>query len=123
MYNVIMSLLRSKFATREEYNQYFRDYREKNRKKLRKYNREYNKAWRKKYGYASEKRYRKNNPEKTAAGRLLRYAVKAGKIIRKNCEKCGSIKSQAHHDDYTKPLEVRWLCSIHHAEFHRNQNK
>lgn len=35
------------------------------------------------------------------------------------CVKCGNIKSQAHHEDYSKPLKVTWLCAIHHTELHR----
>jgi len=27
-------------------------------------------------------------------------------------------KSQAHHGDYTKPLEVVWLCMTHHRQYH-----
>jgi len=41
-----------------------------------------------------------------------------GKITRKPCEVCGSGDSQKHHDDYSKPLEVRWLCRAHHLELH-----
>jgi ribosomal protein S27AE len=37
----------------------------------------------------------------------------------KVCSKCGA-KAQAHHDDYKKPLDVRWLCPKHHGEHHRN---
>lgn len=40
----------------------------------------------------------------------LRRAVKAGRIKRLPCENCGNPKSQAHHHDYSKPLEVKWLC-------------
>jgi hypothetical protein len=54
-----------------------------------------------------------------AARKKLRYAVKIGKIKRKPCEVCGDPNSQAHHDDYDKPLEVRWLCQSHHNEAHR----
>jgi hypothetical protein len=46
-------------------------------------------------------------------------AVKSGKLVRKPCEVCGKKKSQAHHDDYSKPLDVRWLCQVHHSEHHR----
>jgi len=46
------------------------------------------------------------------------YAIKTGKLIRLPCEVCGNQKSEAHHDDYTKPLQVRWLCNIHHKRHH-----
>ena len=40
------------------------------------------------------------------------------KIKRKPCEVCGNLRVHAHHDDYYKPLEVRWLCVKHHNELH-----
>lgn len=56
---------------------------------------------------------------KFAARNALRYAIKSGKIAKYPCEKCGEIKSQGHHTDYSKPLDVVWLCSKHHHEIHR----
>lgn len=44
-------------------------------------------------------------------------AVRDGRLKREPCF-CG-LKAQAHHDDYKKPLSVRWLCTKHHAEHHR----
>ena len=41
-----------------------------------------------------------------------------GVLIKKPCEKCGDPKAQGHHDDYSKPLDVRWLCAFHHREHH-----
>jgi ribosomal protein S27AE len=49
-----------------------------------------------------------------AVGRALR----AGKLKKLPCEKCGSMFSEAHHDDYDKPLDVRWLCRVCHEEEH-----
>lgn len=55
-----------------------------------------------------------------AARDILQRSIKQGRIKRLSCEKCGSsINVEAHHDDYTKPLEVIWLCREHHAEHHR----
>ena len=34
------------------------------------------------------------------------------------CEICGKEKTHAHHDDYDKPLNVRWLCAEHHRQWH-----
>jgi hypothetical protein len=34
------------------------------------------------------------------------------------CEECGAEVSVGHHDDYRKPLEVRWLCDSHHRRWH-----
>jgi hypothetical protein len=42
-----------------------------------------------------------------------------GKIDRKPCEKCGSEDSQMHHEDYSRPLEVTWLCRDCHLEHHK----
>ena len=37
--------------------------------------------------------------------------------------RCGVVKVQAHHEDYTKPLEVTWLCSACHAKVHKLSRK
>jgi len=47
-----------------------------------------------------------------------RHGVRDGKIIKKPCEVCGDEKVQMHHDDYSKPLDVRFLCRKHHLELH-----
>lgn len=39
-------------------------------------------------------------------------------LERQPCEICGA-KAEAHHEDYNKPLEVRWLCFKHHREWHK----
>jgi uncharacterized OB-fold protein len=64
------------------------------------------------------KRWRVANPEKTIAHRLVRDEVKAGRLVRGVCERCGRTDAHAHHDDYSKPLDVRWLCPKHHKEHH-----
>ena len=55
------------------------------------------------------------------ARRIAGTAVHAGKLVRPNkCSACG-IKTfliVAHHDDYEKPLDIRWLCVICHEEWH-----
>ena len=43
-----------------------------------------------------------------------------GKLIPQPCEVCSSTKVEMHHDDYDKPLMVRWLCRPHHLEHHKN---
>ena len=50
----------------------------------------------------------------------LQYAIKIGKILKQPCEMCGVPQVDAHHDDYSKPLDVRWLCRPHHIEFHKS---
>lgn len=48
------------------------------------------------------------------------YAVLIGQIVKQPCE-CGAEQSEAHHDDYSKPLDVRWLCKPCHGAAHRGQ--
>ncbi len=61
---------------------------------------------------------RRRNPEKSAARMAVNYALKTGNLVKTPCEVCGNPKSQAHHPDYSKPLDVRWLCFRHHREEH-----
>jgi hypothetical protein len=48
----------------------------------------------------------------------LHVYIRRGKIVKGTCEVCQSVKVEAHHEDYTKPLQVRWLCRTHHMELH-----
>lgn len=57
---------------------------------------------------------------KVRARKLLSRAVAAGKIVQQPC-KCGSTKTQAHHPDYTKPLEVEWMCAKCHSQHHNQK--
>jgi hypothetical protein len=54
-----------------------------------------------------------------AAHRLVHQAVRRGELIRRPCEVCGSPKTDAHHRyGYDRPLDVAWLCRIHHFAEH-----
>lgn len=72
---------------------------------------EYQKAARKKYLSDPMNRLKDN------ARQRLNYAVKTGKLIRPDtCSNCGfKGKIQADHHDYSKPLEVSWICSSCHG--------
>jgi hypothetical protein len=58
--------------------------------------------------------------KKANARSYLNVYVRLGKVRKMPCEVCSNPKSEAHHDDYNKPLEVKWLCRPHHLEYHRN---
>jgi len=62
------------------------------------------------------KAHRSRNPDKAKARRAVDSAVHSGRLIKKPCEfpGCGDPKVQAHHDDYSRPLDVVWYCAFHH---------
>ena len=61
--------------------------------------------------------------EKKKKARSLVYInLRNGKLKRKNCIVCGKRKTEAHHEDYSKPLKIMWLCKKHHVE-KENRNK
>lgn len=66
----------------------------------------------------SKRLYQLSNPDKTRAVSALNQKIASGKIIRPaQCSKCGSeSKPEAHHEDYSKPFEVIWLCKGCHGK-------
>lgn len=64
-------------------------------------------------------KYMKEHPELNKAHYKVASAIKKGLLEKRPCENCGDKVSEAHHDDYNKPLEVRWLCKKCHMEWHR----
>jgi hypothetical protein len=103
----------------ECYKAYVNMYREANIERIRKYDRERFSTYKRKAKvreYIS--RYKEKYPDKVAARNRLYSAIKRGVLQKMPCEVCGENKSEAHHDDYSRPLEVRWLCRYHHGLLH-----
>lgn len=65
-----------------------------------------------------DRRHNKANPDKHFARNMVHNYIRDGKLQRLPCQVCGCPKSEAHHTDYSKPLEVEWLCFKHHREAH-----
>lgn len=71
--------------------------------------------------------YLKRNPEKHEAHGILQRAVRSGKVVKpEKCERCGIVPPKArllhgHHHDYSKPLDVEWICIWCHADEHRHE--
>ena len=78
-----------------------------------------NKARRRPSNLRHVKAYQARWPEKQKAKNMLNDRVNRGKITREPCEVCGDPNTQGHHEDYSKPLDVVWLCTKHHMERHR----
>ena len=55
---------------------------------------------------------------KVFARHYLNNAITAGTINREPCTMCGKEQAHGHHEDYSKPLLVVWLCSGCHWKLH-----
>jgi hypothetical protein len=96
--------------------------------------RDCNREWHRKskYGTRQEVRERamlrsraRNKSIEIRARALANRAIDLGFLARpKECPKCHrtDLTVHAHHDDYSKPLDVYWLCSECHGEAHRLVN-
>lgn len=62
-------------------------------------------------------RWQKEHPERRAAHMKVLYAIRSGKMTPLPCWICGE-KAEAHHPDYSQPLDVVWLCPVHHKQAH-----
>ena len=90
------------------------EHRQENLEKIRAYDKE--RGARQGKVYLSE--YRKKYPNKAKAHRMVNYHKNAGNLKQMPCEVCGKQKVVGHHDDYSQPLNVRWLCQAHHKQWH-----
>lgn len=63
-------------------------------------------------------------PHKVKAQAAVCTAIRNGKLKRLPCQVCGTTENvHAHHPDYSKPLEVEWLCVIHHSREHMHLDR
>ena len=67
------------------------------------------------------KRMKQERREKHLARVKVATEVLAGRLKSEPCVECGNPKTDAHHEDYTKPLEVIWLCRKHHSRLHASR--
>lgn len=58
------------------------------------------------------------HPERKKARQTAANAVRSGLLVKKPCH-CGETETEMHHEDYSKPLEVEWLCTKHHVELNK----
>jgi hypothetical protein len=66
--------------------------------------------WRKTHPLSAEQHFRDN------ARSYANVYKQRGKLSPQPCEVCGSLEVEMHHDDYSKPLQVRWFCRPHHLD-------
>jgi ribosomal protein S27AE len=66
----------------------------------------------------AKKKWAENHRDEKRARDRVCHAVHTGKLIRPDfCSKCSSIgRVEAHHEDYSRPLDVIWLCKKCHAK-------
>lgn len=66
----------------------------------------------------AERRARPEYIQKNASRAITRKAIRKGELKRQPCEACDRLDTEAHHEDYARPLEIVWLCSKCHADRH-----
>ncbi len=67
----------------------------------------------------THKEAQKRNYSKYVSRWKVYGAIKSGKVKKGKCVGCKSVETQAHHEDYSKPLEVIWMCAKCHARHHK----
>ena len=127
---LILQMRKNYWENREERIKKLRELYQKNGRKYKDQKRQYylknrdkvlarNKSWQQRNPGNSAKKRAHYKIQRSAHGKV-NYAIKIGKLIRKPCQSCGDKKSFAHHEDYSKPLDVKWLCPACHNAHHAN---
>lgn len=99
-----------------------KEYRLNNRPLFNKYNSAYRKANREKCTAATRER-RKAVPGMNRAHLAVMRAVRKGVLVRLPCQVCGKTPTHGHHEDYSRPLDVIWLCHKHHKAIHSRESQ
>jgi hypothetical protein len=63
------------------------------------------------------------NKKYNNAHNKVRSAITNGELTPQCCIFCGEVETEAHHDDYSNPLDVVWVCKKHHTDIHHNDLK
>ena len=117
------------FANKDKRKKYLKEYYLKNKEKIDRYRRqwaidniekeaEYKSKWLKNNLDKIYEWEKSNHVEGRKAYIKVRIAMKKGILQKQPCIECGKMKVHAHHEDYSKPLDVIWLCPIHHKRLH-----
>lgn len=132
--------IKNKEKKKEQKRLYYQKHKEKIKKRSkrqreqnREYFKEYNKKYRQdnkkdlgKYTKKAVKEYREKYPERYFAMGEVSHALKKRTIKKGKCflkdNTCGGT-IDAHHQDYSKPLGVVWLCRSHHKRLHSGSVK
>lgn len=69
------------------------------------------------------RKWRQEDRRRTACHNAVARALRAGTLQPKDCEKCGSEKSMAHHESYDRKLDVTWLCQPCHNARHKQMKE
>lgn len=95
-------------------------HRDKAKRQMRKLRLEQPEKYRERMGRARAA-WLARNPHKRVAQIAFSNAVRDGKLKRPSvCEDCGAGgRIEGHHDDYGRPLDVRWLCTACHGKTRR----
>jgi hypothetical protein len=95
-------------------------HREENLDRIRAYDRERGKlSHRIKLAAEVTKAWRAEDKRRNKAHSAVAHAIKKGILTRTPCIRCGAEKSEGHHEDYDKPLDVIWLCTPCHKQRHK----
>lgn len=71
----------------------------------------------------ARRKYLQNHPLKRSTHIIFGNALRDGRVKPLPCEICGNENVEGHHFDYSKPLDVVWLCTKHHAEYHKQERR
>lgn len=106
---------------KEDIKKYYQKNKEKVKQSVYKWREENHQKWMDSK-YQERKNYRKKYPQRLKATRLV------ARILKKMplgvlCQDCNTLAKVRHHEDYDKPLEVVYLCTLCHQKRHRNRNQ
>lgn len=100
------------------------DVRNRDIERTREYDRERSKLpHRMKANAENTKRYREREKRRYKCNNAVNNALRDGRLQKMPCWICGSEQVEGHHPDYDSPLDVVWLCPIHHKEIHLRHSR